>query len=364
MMTCSPCDESLRMYKYPRPPLVKGGKLSRNHIHPINSTPDLIAEGARSSTNSSAKAFVQERSADHPTTHEDPDYRSRPRHHVGGPRRRACAHRQPHRVDSSSHVVARPQHFGTHRGPRSSTNSSTKAFVQERSANRPTTHEDPDYRSGPRCHVGGLRRRAYAHGQPHRADSSSHIAARPQHLALEEGPMSQDHLSSLFPNRATEEAIPLSPTTVTIPQVTVAPLAPHARLMDMGQSTLTPDRYWRLLTDPGLTPLDSHLVPNGYDRGLLRAGPSSTSLDKDDAGCHSSYSSVCPDNDSTSAGAPVASGRPRGLSGTRGASLTWPGKLRHVNKWLDEVQKEVTKLKEEVGESSKRGSPFTPEIQD
>ncbi|RWV77612.1 hypothetical protein GW17_00061533 [Ensete ventricosum] len=183
--------------------------------------------------------------------------------------------------------------------------------------------------------------------------------------------MSQDRFSSLFPNRVTEEAIPLTPTTVTIPQVTVAPSAPHARLMDTGQSTLTPNRYWRLLTDPGLTPLDSHLVPNGYSRGLLRVGPSSTSLDKDDAGYHSPYSSVCPNNDSTSAGALAASGRPRGLSGTCGASLTWPSKvgptrnpLRHVNKWLDEVQKEVTKLKEEVGESSKRGSPFDPEIQD
>ncbi|RRT62588.1 hypothetical protein B296_00043322 [Ensete ventricosum] len=66
--------------------------------------------------------------------------------------------------------------------------------------------------------------------------------------------MSQYRLSSLFPNRATEESIPLTPTIVTVPQVTVAPLAPHAWLTDTGQSTLTPDRYWRLLTDPGLTP--------------------------------------------------------------------------------------------------------------
>ncbi|RWV89796.1 hypothetical protein GW17_00048040 [Ensete ventricosum] len=38
--------------------------------------------------------------------------------------------------------------------------------------------------------------------------------------------------------------------------------------------------------------------------------------------------------------------------------------LRHVNKWLDEVQKEVTKSKEEASESFKRGSPFAPKIQD
>ncbi|RWW46276.1 hypothetical protein BHE74_00047802 [Ensete ventricosum] len=35
-----------------------------------------------------------------------------------------------------------------------------------------------------------------------------------------------------------------------------------------------------------------------------------------------------------------------------------------VHQWLDEVQKEVLKSKGEVGESSKGGSPFTPEIQD
>ncbi|RWW17499.1 hypothetical protein GW17_00018565 [Ensete ventricosum] len=35
-----------------------------------------------------------------------------------------------------------------------------------------------------------------------------------------------------------------------------------------------------------------------------------------------------------------------------------------VNQRLDEVQKEVTKSKEEASESSKRGSPFAPDIQD
>ncbi|RWW11095.1 hypothetical protein GW17_00025318 [Ensete ventricosum] len=38
--------------------------------------------------------------------------------------------------------------------------------------------------------------------------------------------------------------------------------------------------------------------------------------------------------------------------------------LRRMNKWLDEVQKEVTKSNEEAGESSKRGLPFAREIQD
>ncbi|RRT80263.1 hypothetical protein B296_00007969 [Ensete ventricosum] len=38
--------------------------------------------------------------------------------------------------------------------------------------------------------------------------------------------------------------------------------------------------------------------------------------------------------------------------------------LPHVNHKLDEVRKEFAKSKEEVGESSKVGSPFVPEIQD
>ncbi|RZR98442.1 hypothetical protein BHM03_00027817 [Ensete ventricosum] len=38
--------------------------------------------------------------------------------------------------------------------------------------------------------------------------------------------------------------------------------------------------------------------------------------------------------------------------------------LRQVHQQLDEVQKEVLKSKEEFGESSKGGSPFTPEIQE
>ncbi|RWW70680.1 hypothetical protein BHE74_00021636 [Ensete ventricosum] len=114
--------------------------------------------------------------------------------------------------------------------------------------------------------------------------------------------MSQDRLSSLFSNRVAKEAIPPTPTVVTVPQVTVTPSAPQAGLTEAGQSTLTPNKYWRLLTDPGLTP-----------------HPSVHTLSQ---------------------------------------------MLRRVNKQLDEVQKEVTKSKEETSESSKRGSPFVPEIQD
>ncbi|RWW60313.1 hypothetical protein BHE74_00032702 [Ensete ventricosum] len=66
--------------------------------------------------------------------------------------------------------------------------------------------------------------------------------------------MSQDHLSNLLPNRAVEEVILPTPTAATAPQAAVAPLAPQVGLTDAGQSTLTLDRYWRLLTDLGLIP--------------------------------------------------------------------------------------------------------------
>ncbi|RRT42710.1 hypothetical protein B296_00050773 [Ensete ventricosum] len=49
------------------------------------------------------------------------------------------------------------------------------------------------------------------------------------------------------------------------------------------------------------------------------------------------------------------------------ASLVQPvsqEQLRQVNQRLDEVQREFDKSKEEIGESSKGGSPFIPEIQD
>ncbi|RRT49130.1 hypothetical protein B296_00024982 [Ensete ventricosum] len=77
----------------------------------------------------------------------------------------------------------------------------------------------------------------------------------PNILALEGGPMSQDRISNLFPSRVTEEAVPPTPNPVAMPHIATAPSTPQPRPVDGGQSTLTPDRYWRLFIDPGLTPL-------------------------------------------------------------------------------------------------------------
>ncbi|RRT84412.1 hypothetical protein B296_00005720 [Ensete ventricosum] len=76
----------------------------------------------------------------------------------------------------------------------------------------------------------------------------------PNILVLEGGPMSQDRISNLFPSWVTEEAVPPTPTRVAMPHIATAPLPPQPWPADRGQSTLTPDRYWRLFTNPGLTP--------------------------------------------------------------------------------------------------------------
>ncbi|RZR78557.1 hypothetical protein BHM03_00003976 [Ensete ventricosum] len=60
--------------------------------------------------------------------------------------------------------------------------------------------------------------------------------------------MSQERPSHQFSSRLTEEALP--PT----PLIMAAPFAPQVGLTDVAQPLLIPDRYWRLLNDPGLTP--------------------------------------------------------------------------------------------------------------
>ncbi|RWW04752.1 hypothetical protein BHE74_00042402 [Ensete ventricosum] len=77
--------------------------------------------------------------------------------------------------------------------------------------------EKVDQRSGQSCRVTRPRKRPCTHGRPHQGDSSSYVVGRPQHLALEEGPMSQDRLPNLFPSRVTDEAVLPTPTVVTMP---------------------------------------------------------------------------------------------------------------------------------------------------
>ncbi|RWW84950.1 hypothetical protein BHE74_00006418 [Ensete ventricosum] len=66
--------------------------------------------------------------------------------------------------------------------------------------------------------------------------------------------MSQDRILNLIPSRMAKEAAPPTPAPVAMPLIAVAPSAPQPGITDEGLSALTPDRYWRLFTDPGLTP--------------------------------------------------------------------------------------------------------------
>ncbi|RRT79925.1 hypothetical protein B296_00007272 [Ensete ventricosum] len=65
--------------------------------------------------------------------------------------------------------------------------------------------------------------------------------------------ISRLEIETRLPHRQTTEASSCT-------RVMIAPSALHPGLTDAGQSTLTPDRYKRLLTDPGLTP-SGHIAP-------------------------------------------------------------------------------------------------------
>ncbi|RZR91968.1 hypothetical protein BHM03_00020168 [Ensete ventricosum] len=134
-------------------------------------------------------------------------------------------------------------------------------------------------------------------------------------LALEGGPMSQERP---FGNLGAEHHLepnhpqPIEEATVAMP---------------------TPNRFWRMMTDPGS--LHPHPTPR-------RSCPAPTPARAFDS-------------------SPI--GSPGGTSANGVTHSPEPGGPARVHQRLDEVQKEVLRSRVEVGESSKGGSPFTPEIQ-
>ncbi|RWW76489.1 hypothetical protein BHE74_00015420 [Ensete ventricosum] len=126
----------------------------------------------------------------------------------------------------------------------------------------------------------------------------------------------------------------------------------------------TPNRFWRMMTDPGFpspaSNLASFIVTTEAFLGLTkqveppqrrvaeaRAGSPTTAPARSQShSCDSVQTS--PDFDT--------------LSFDSTDSLR--EQVHQVHLRLDEVQKEVLKSKGEIRESSKSGSPFTPEIQD
>ncbi|RZR92304.1 hypothetical protein BHM03_00020581, partial [Ensete ventricosum] len=154
----------------------------------------------------------------------------------------------------------------------------------------------------------------------------------------------------------------------------------------------TPNRFWRMMTDPGFPSPASNPTPgNGADHSPVpapaRAFDGSPIGSPGGTPANGVTSGPKPGNP-TRRRAPTASGRrsPRSFpdpDASRSQSRCYnpvPTELdfdtlstdtadslreqdRRVHQRLDEVQKEVLKSREEVGESSKGGSPFTPEIQ-
>ncbi|RRT31967.1 hypothetical protein B296_00048845 [Ensete ventricosum] len=96
----------------------------------------------------------------------------------------------------------------------------------------------------------------------------------------------------------------------------------------------TPNRFWRMMTDPGFPSPASNPAPFVITTEAF-------------LGLTNQVQALAPDFDT--------------LSTDTTDSLK--GQVRRVHQRLDEVQKEILKSRGEVGESSKGGSPFTPEIQ-
>ncbi|RZS13119.1 hypothetical protein BHM03_00044649 [Ensete ventricosum] len=172
-----------------------------------------------------------------------------------------------------------------------------------------------------------------------------------------------------------------------MPQIATAPSAPQPGITDGGQSALTLDRYWWLFTDPGLTPpvhasqvivpyipqlaqatapprSEPQRAPTNQEGSreppvLVRPGPIEPGPPK----TRSETPSIIPKK---SAAPHLGIEHPHQDQDTLSSDSTnsFQVQLRRINERLNEVQKEVTKSKEEAAESSKHKSPFAPEIRE
>ncbi|RWW42601.1 hypothetical protein BHE74_00051837, partial [Ensete ventricosum] len=101
------------------------------------------------------------------------------------------------------------------------------------------------------CHITGPRRRFSEYGKPYQGDPSSYVARRPQHFGTRRrAHVARSHLQSLpqSGDRGSSSTRPNRCDHASYYDRT------HLGPADGGQSTLTPDIYWRLFTDPELTP--------------------------------------------------------------------------------------------------------------
>ncbi|RWW88214.1 hypothetical protein BHE74_00002909 [Ensete ventricosum] len=145
----------------------------------------------------------------------------------------------------------------------------------------------------------------------------------------------------------------------------------------------TPNHYLRLFNDPKLTPPDQGLShPTGPRssrcdcRGVSWSHPTSLNTDWDDSSHCSPHPSTGASTDApapgysstdvTAGSTPVEADPRRRSRQCRflGFNQLGEGTASQVNQRLDEVQRDFVRSKEEVGETTKGGSPFAPEILD
>ncbi|RWV80919.1 hypothetical protein BHE74_00043396 [Ensete ventricosum] len=155
-------------------------------------------------------------------------------------------------------------------------------------------------------------------------------------------------------------------THLPLPTLHIAGPSLHLPVEETSALMPTPNRYWRLLNDPG----------TGISTLIANHGPPHVSVEAFLGFTHQVQA------DCTFLRLRTLR-KPEHLGGTTDESLRDVAQvppnpdvissdstdlvreqLRQVNQRLDEVRRQFAKSKEEVGKSSKAGSPFVPEIQD
>ncbi|RZR93357.1 hypothetical protein BHM03_00021852 [Ensete ventricosum] len=223
--------------------------------------------------------------------------------------------------------------------PQLSTNSSVRVSEQGSGANP---------RSRPNILLLIRRRRACARGKPHPVNSLVHVAEIPQHLRLEGGldahPSGLTSLASNSVSRGLPRPIPLGPSTDRDDIGHHPPYPPIGTVDDfpsVGASTT-----WANQDGPREGTMPVWLSPMTQDPPLETRSEAPPAVPGKSTTHHLEVEHTPWESDT--------------LSSDSTNSLK--AQLRQVNRRLDDVQKEFTKSKEEMGESSKGGSLFTPEI--
>ncbi|RZS00672.1 hypothetical protein BHM03_00030419 [Ensete ventricosum] len=119
----------------------------------------------------------------------------------------------------------------------------------------------------------------------------------------------------------------------------------------------TPNRFWRMMTDPGFPSPASNPAPFMVTAEAFLGLISQPQV----AEAHAASPTPTPARSQSRSYNPVPTEPDFDTLSTDTAD-SLREQVRRVHQRLDEVQKEVLKSRGEVGESSKGGSPFTPEI--